>query len=189
MGEKANQNQKGQGQQQNQQGQPDQGQQQNQQVTQTWDDILKTLPEEQQKLYTDYTSGLHNSVKATRDERDDLKNQVEEALKKAEKGSELEKSLTETLSKLDKAERRANFAEQAIQPEIGCRNVRAAFATAQADDLFRKNGDPDWDAIKKAAPELFGPVIPDGDAGKGTEKDAHQTADMNVAIRRMAGRK
>lgn len=165
-----------------------QNQQQNQQQTQkTWEEVLKGLPEDQQKLYTEHTTGLQNAVKATRDERDDLAKQIKDLLPKAEKGSELEKSLTEALGKLDDADKRANFAEQAIKPEIGCRNVKAAFALAKEGDLFKKNGDPDWEAIKKEAPELFGPLIPEGNGGSGTGDDQKPPVDMNQWIRERAG--
>jgi len=168
-------------------------QQTNQQTTQqqakkSWDDVLKELPEDVKALYTEHHTGLQNSVKATRDERDDLAKQIKDLLPKAEKGSELEKSLTEALGKLDQADKRANFAEQAIKPEIGCRNVKAAFALATASDLFKKNGDPDWDALKKDAPELFGAVIPEGNGGSGTDEDdmkpENVNANFNAQLRR-----
>lgn len=174
--------------QQNQQGAGQNQQQQNQQQqtqAKTWDELLKGMPEEVQKSYTEHTQGLQNTVKATREERDELRTQMADALKKVEKGSELETSLTTALSKLDLAEKRANFAEQAIKPEIGCRNVKAAFALATASDLFKKNGDPDWEFIKKEAPELFGSPVPDGNPGNGTGQDGTPLT-MNELIRAAA---
>ena len=155
--------------------------------TKTWDEVLKGLPEDQQKLYNEHTIALNNTIKATRDERDEARNLLREALKKAETGSEAEKSLQEALGRIDLLDKRANFAEQAIKPEIGCRNVRAAFALAQASDLFKKNGVPDCDAIKKEAPELFGPLIPEGNGGSGTDGDQTAPVDMNQWIRDRAG--
>jgi hypothetical protein len=183
------QNQQGQNQ-QNQQAQNQQGQnQQNQQqaAQKTWDEVLKGMPEDVQKLYNDHTSGLQNTIRATRDERDTARHELAEAAKKAEKGSELEKSLNDALAKLDAAEKRATFAEQAIQPENGCNNVKAAFALAVVDDLFKKNGEPDWEAIKKAAPQLFGALVPDGNGGEGTNNDS-KPADMNARIRAAAAK-
>ena len=182
-------NQQNQQQNQQQQNQQQNQQQQNQQTTQSWEDVLKALPKEQQALYEAHTQGLQNSVRATRDERDGLKNQLQEALKKAEKGSEFEKNLTESLEKVNSLEKRANFAEQAIKPEIGCRNVKAAFALALAEDYFRKNGDPDWEAIKKEAPELFGAIIPDANGGNGTGGGGNGATDMNAIIRGSVGQK
>jgi len=138
-------------------------------------------------LYTQHVTGLQNTVKATRDERDTLRTQLKDLLPKAEKGSELEKSLTESLGKLELAERRAAFVEDAIKPEIGCRNPKAAFLLAQADNLFDRRGSPDWAAIKAAAPELFGAPKVNANAGDGTDNQPPK-ADMNNYIRRMAGR-
>ncbi|PKO03050.1 MAG: hypothetical protein CVU43_04525 [Chloroflexi bacterium HGW-Chloroflexi-5] len=186
-------NQQGNGQQQNnqqsngQQGNQQQGNQQQQ--AKSWDDVLKEMPEETKALYEQHTTGLKNTVQATRDERDGLKKQLEKLLPDVEKGSKAEAALTEALGKLEMADKRANFAEQAIKPEIGCRNVKAAFALATASDLFKKNGDPDWESIKKEAPELFGAIIPDGDAGSGAggeTKTPKTNEEFNAEIRRKA---
>lgn len=149
--------------------------------------FLEKQPAEVKALYESHTSGLKNAVSATRKERDDLSRQVKELLKSAEKGSDLERQLNEFQGKLDSAERRASFAEDAIKPEIGCTNVKAAFAIAQADDLFTRSGSPDWEAIKRAAPELFQKPGTAGNAGAGTNQ-GQPKEDMNSIIRRMAGR-
>jgi hypothetical protein len=175
-------------QQQNQDQKQNDQQQNQQQQALTWEQYLEGQPEEIKKLYGEHTTSLSNAVKATRDERDDLSRQIKDLLPKAEKGSELEASLNEALKKLEISDKRANFAEQAIKPEIGCRNVKAAFALAQASDLFKKNGDPDWDAIKKEAPELFGSLIPDGDGGSGTQDEGKGAVSMNDRIRKATGR-
>lgn len=137
-------------------------------------------------LYEEHITGLRNTVKATRDERDSFKKQVEGALKEAEKGSQLEKSLSDTLSKLEVAERRATFFEDAIRPEIGCRNPKVAYALAVAEDLFGRNGAPDWNTIKATAPELFGTTTTRANAGNGTEQPL-KAQDMNLIIRQKAG--
>lgn len=151
----------------------------------TW---LGTQDETVKKLYTEHTAGLQNAVKATRQERDDLAKQIKDLLPKAEKGSELEKSLTEFSTKLEAAERRAAFAEEASRPETGCRNIKAAYALAVADNLFDRKGNPDWTAIKGAAPELFGSPGTSGNAGAGTNTSP-PTGGMNEYIRRAAGRR
>ena len=144
-------------------------------------------PDEIKALYTAHTTGLQNTVKATRQERDDLAKQIRDLLPKAEKGSELERNLTELGSKLEQAERRAAFVEDAIKPEIGCRNPKAAYALALADNLFDRKGMPDWNAIKAAAPELFGAPTVNANAGTGTQNQPTKTG-MNEFIRRAAGR-
>lgn len=152
--------------------------------------FLAEQPEDVKTLYENHAAGLKNSVKAARDERDALSKQVKDLLKKADKGSELEKQLLDFNSKLESAEKRAAFAEDAIRPEIGCTNVKAAFLIAQADDLFRRDGAPDWEEIRRAAPELFRkPGSANGTAGNGTGDDASKLkASMNDAIRKAAGR-
>ncbi len=152
-----------------------------------FDEWIGKQPDNVKALYTQHVTGLQNTVKATREERDTLRTQLKDLLPKAEKGSELEKSLTESLSKLELAERRAAFVEDAVKPEIGCRNPKAAFLLAQADNLFDRRGSPDWAAIKAAAPELFGAPRVDANAGDGTDNQPPK-ADMNNYIRRMAGR-
>lgn len=153
----------------------------------TWEDALKGLPENVKALYEDHVTGLKNTVKATRDERKALEDQIKELSKKAEKGSELEKSLNEFSSKLAIAEQRAAFFEDAAKPEIGCRNARLAWTLAQAENLFTRNGAPDWAQIKAAAPELFGTQAVQGNAGSGTQKPP-ENVNMNDVIRRAAGR-
>jgi hypothetical protein len=154
----------------------------------TWDEYLKDQPAEIQALYQNHTTGLTNTVKATRDERDALSKQLKDLLPKAEKGSELEKSLTEALGKIEVAERRAAFAEEAIKPEVGCTNSKAAFLIAQADSLFDRRGNPDWAAIRAAAPELFQKKQGKANGGDGTGDEPAKTTNMNDLILRKAGR-
>jgi len=153
----------------------------------TWDAFLDKQPAEIKALYTNHSQSLLNTVSATRDERDAFKRQIKELMPKAEKGSALETTLTEISSKLEVAERRADFLADAVKPEIECRNPSAAWVIAKAQDLFTKNGQPDWKAIKAAAPEFFGAPSTTGHAGNGTDKPAPK-AGMNEYIRHMTGR-
>lgn len=153
----------------------------------SFEKFLEAQPEAIKGLYATHTAGLHNAVKATRQERDDLAKQFKDLLPKVEKGSEAEKALTEATARLELAERRAAFVEEAVKPEIGCRNPKAAYALAVADNLFDRRGGPDWAAIKAAAPELFGQRNAAGNAGTGTDGQAPKQ-DMNSFIRRSAGR-
>jgi predicted ATP-dependent protease len=122
-----------------------------------------------------------------RTERNDLTKQIDEFKKKAEKGSELEKSLTEFSARLEIAEKRASFFEDAVRPGIDCRNPKVAYALAVTDNLFDRKGSPDWTALKEAAPELFGKVTPPANAGTGTGNPPKNN-DMNAFIRTAAGR-
>ena len=138
-----------------------------------------------QNLIGNRFEALENTVRSTRQERDDFAKQIKELSSKADKGSDLEKSLTELSGKLESAEKRATFAEQGIKPEIGCTNIKAAYALAVTDDLFDKSGNPDWNQIKQTAPELFRKAgSTDGGAGGKTPP----VTDINAAIRAAAGR-
>lgn len=153
-----------------------------------WDEWLKAQPENVRDLYTQHVTGLRNTVQATRQERDDLARQIRDLTSKAEKGSELEKSLNDITTRLEAAERRAAFLEDATKPETGCRNPRAAFALATAEGLFDRKGAPDWAAIKAAAPELFGAASVNANAGSGTQNPPSAKNTMDSWIRRSAGR-
>jgi hypothetical protein len=148
---------------------------------------IEKQDESTKELYENHISGLKNTVKTTRQERDDLAKQVREILPKAEKGSEFEKNLTETLAKLEATERRATFVEEAVKPGIDCRNPKAAFALAVTIDAFDKRGNPDWALLKREAPELFGKLTPPAHGGSGTDAPP-QANDINSMIRRAAGR-
>jgi hypothetical protein len=135
-------------------------------------------------MYSKHTAGLTSALQKEREERKGLSDKIKELLPQAEKGSEFEKKLTETVGQLDLAEKRAAFSEEAIKPEIGCINPRAAFLLAKADDLFDRSGHPNWTAIKKAAPELF---MTEGSTDGGAGGDQHKSASsnsMNDFIRR-----
>jgi hypothetical protein len=142
--------------------------------------FLATIPEEQRanvaKLVEDFhaekNQALLNTVKATREERDTLANELRDAAKKVEKGSEAETKLLEQANKIDAVSKKASFYEEAVAMQ--CKNPKVAFALAVTEDLFSKNGAPDWKSIKEKAPELFGVVIPKpkgkGAAGEGTDE-------------------
>lgn len=154
----------------------------------TWDAFLEKQPAEVKALYTSHSEGLLNTVKAVRDERDTFKKQLKDLAKNAEAGSEAQKQLEAMTAQLEITERRASFLEDAVKPEIECRNPGAAWVIAKAQDLFTKNGQPDWKQIKSAAPELFGKVIANANAGNGTQQPPAPKQDMNSFIRSKGGR-
>jgi len=183
------------GQQQGQGGTPGQQQQQNQQqqgqqggTPETFEVWLDTQDAKVKELYTKHTEGLRNTVKATRDERDNFASQLKGVAKDLEEGSKARKALDELTAKYEQSQRQAGFYEEAGKPEIGCTNPKAAFLVASADSLFDRKGNPDWAAIKAAAPELFGGQRPPpGNAGSGTQVPPTSRG-MNEFIRRAAGR-
>lgn len=165
-----------------------QGQEQSQGNDFDFDAWLGEQPEHVRKGYEGKTQGLHSALERERQERKEMSRQLKELLPKAEKGSEAEKALGEMSSRLEQANQRAAFLEDALRPEIGCSNPKAAFLVASADGLFKRSGEPDWGAIKAAAPELFGRKTPPGNAGSGNGSPPASKADMNSWIRAASGR-
>lgn len=156
--------------------------------TPTFESWLGSQDETIRGLIDGHVKGLKSALESERSQRGDLARQLRDVTAKAEKGSDLEKALTEVSTQLEAAERRAAFYEDAGRPEIGCSNPKAAFALAQAEDLFDKRGRIDWEALKASAPELFRPRVPQGNAGVGTGGPPPAQKSMNDFIRRAAGR-
>ena len=152
----------------------------------SFEEFLEGQDETVKGLYNLHSEALMNTVRATREERDNFKAQIKELSKSQEEGSEAKKALDEMSERLELSERRSDFLEEAIKPEIACRNTRAAWLLAQADNLFDRKGHPDWSAIKAAAPELFGQVVAKANAGTGTATPPPAQKSMNDWIR--AGR-
>lgn len=154
----------------------------------TWDAWLETQDETVRGLVGDRFKVLESALKSERNQRSDLARQLRDVTAKAEKGSELEKALTEVSAQLEVTERRAAFYEEAGRPEIGCTNPRLAYLAAVEGDLIDKRGRIDWEALKASAPELFRPRVPQGNAGAGTGGPPPAQKSMNDFIRRAAGR-
>jgi hypothetical protein len=136
-----------------------------------------------------HTAALKNALESERTQRKQFSKELRDLTAKAEKGSEAEKTLGEMSTRLEQAEQRAAFYEEAGRAEIACSNPKAAFLIAASEGLFTKRGDPDWQAIKAAAPELFGrKVIPNGNAGTGSNSPPAGPT-MNDWIRGASGRR
>lgn len=133
------------------------------------------------------TTAEHMIPKARLDEeiarRKEFEVQIKALSKQQAAGSEAQKQLEAMTAQLEITERRATFLEEAVRPEIECRNPGAAWVIAKAQDLFTRNGSPDWKGIKAAAPELFGKVIANANAGNGTGSPPAPKQDMNSFIR------
>jgi len=156
----------------------------------TWDAVVAALPEADRALYEQHTTGLRNTVQATRSERDALAQRLSDLTKALGKDSpeEAKRLLGEMTRELETSKRRADFVEQAVRPEIGCTNPAAAFAIAESQGLFDARGNVNWDSVKAAVPELFRRPIPAGNAGAGTGQPPALAGGMNAAIRRATGR-
>jgi len=159
-------------------------------ASRTWDAVIAALPEADRALYEQHTTGLRNTVQATRQERDALQAQLGELTKAIGKNDpESAKALlAQMTTEIETAKRRADFLEGAVRPEIGCSNPGAAFAIAHNQGLFDARGNPNWDAIKQAVPELFRKPTTPGNAGAGTASPPAGKTTMNDWIRQAAGR-
>lgn len=167
---------------------------QNNSNVETFESWLEAQPDEiknkAKPLFTAHVEKLQSTVKATRKERDDLSVELRDAAKKLEKESAERKALEDSADKLDAANRRADFYEDA--PSHNCRNSKAAYIIAEKENLFLKNGLPDWKKIEETAPEFFGEVkkkLPGkGGAGSGTGEEPASGLTMNDWIRAQAKR-
>jgi septal ring factor EnvC (AmiA/AmiB activator) len=155
----------------------------------TWEDFLEKQDEQVKSLYNTHSEALMNTVRATRDERDGLAKQIKSLVKEQADGSKTKAQLEEISAQLEKTERRAAFLEESAKPEIQCKNARAAFLLAEAEGLWTKQGTPDWLAIKREAPELFGVPVANANAGRSTQTPPPPKQNMNDFIRAAAGRK
>lgn len=154
-----------------------------------WETWFEAQDATVKELYKQHSEGLLNTVKATRLERDALAKQIKDLAKSQAEGSDARKALDAMGEKLELTERRAAFLEDAMKPEVQCRNPRAAWLLADAGGHFDKHGRPNWTAIKAEAPELFGVAIAQANAGVGTGKPPTPAQNMNAFIRAAAGRK
>lgn len=154
----------------------------------SFDEYLTGQPDAVKALYEAHTDGLRSALKKEREQNKAFNDQFRELKDKAEKGSELEKELTRLQAEHAASERHAMFVEQAIRPENGCINIRAAYAVATVGDLFKKNGEPDWEEIKKATPESFGKQgnTTSGKSGDGTGDGGKPGLSMNEILRQAA---
>ena len=145
----------------------------------TFEEWFESQPENVKSLISDHEKGLKSALNAERDNTKALSKQISDLQGAAEKGSELEKQLSTLQAKLTESERHANFIDGAAS--AGCTNPKAAYKLAKADeDLWRRDGSPDWAAIKETAPEFFRkPSNGSGNPGSGTDKDPNAGSKMH----------
>jgi hypothetical protein len=137
-------------------------------------DYEKWIGEQSEEIKTgieEHYNGLLNTVKATRQERDELSAQ----LKKSKSMDEVK----EILVQLDGANKKASFMEQAITK--GVKRPGALFSIANAENLYNDKGEPDWEKLHESVPELFGASVSSNDAGSGT--NLKPQGDTNKTIR------
>jgi len=155
----------------------------------TFEDYLATTNDGVRTLFDTHVSGLKSALEKERTSNKELMSKVKALASKAEVGSEMEAKLRETLVQLEEVQKaseenakKATFTEQALQQR--CTNIKAAYAYAVLENAFDKNGDPDWNKLKKEIPQLFDHAGRRTDAGA---KQSDTSAPMNELIRRAAG--
>lgn len=154
----------------------------------SFDEWLKGQDEVVKGLVAERFRQLDSTVKATRAEREALNKQLRDATKKLEEGSEARKALEGMSAKLEEAEQRLSFFEDAAKPEIGCNNPKLAWLAAIEAGAIDGKGRVNWEALKTQFPELFKPKVPPANAGSGTGTPPAGKVSMNDWIRRAAGR-
>lgn len=140
-------------------------------------------------LFEAHTQGLRSALESERQQRRDLAKQLRDATAKMEDGSEARTRLEQATTQLEEAQKRADFFDDAVRPEIGCANPRLAYLAAQEVDAYDKRGNVDWKLLQERFPELFRqPRTPAPPANGGAGGNVPQPFDMNVALRKAAGR-
>ncbi|HUW11286.1 MAG TPA: hypothetical protein VM537_16265 [Anaerolineae bacterium] len=153
----------------------------------TWYAALEAGPK---ALMDTHIAGLRSALTSEKDQRKTLANQLRDATGKLDKGSDARKALEDMTSKLEVAEKRAQFYEDAGKPEMGCSDVGLAYLAALGDALFDARGNVDWDELKRKHPVLFAkPKLAPANAGAGVgQTGGVKGTGMNAFIRAAAGR-
>jgi hypothetical protein len=162
------------------------------------DAYFATLPDDQQKvvkgLYEAQTANLNSALRAERAERKAERNELSKQLKDlAAKSSGAEKAALEQVqaefqTKLEAAEKRADFASDAAS--AGVKDVRMAWAAIKEYDLHDRRGDPDLVALKEKCPYLFASEVRPVsrvNAGTGTGTAPAAADDFNTRLRKQLG--
>ena len=128
-----------------------------------------------------------SSLGAERDRNKELEKSLRDAASKAEKGSESEKRLSELANQVTESNRKSAFYEGAAT--AGVNNLKLAYMAATTDDLFKRDGSVDFEAMRRTYPELFGSKSSQSNnGGAGTNNKPLDKPSMNNFIRRSSGR-
>lgn len=144
-----------------------------------FDEWMAGQPEPVQNLLDRHTQGLKSALQQERDNAKTLAKQVRELSGKLDKNTEAGAQLAELSAKLETEQQRADFYEEATA--AGCRDLRLAWLAAHADGLTVRQ-------VQQTYPDLFAPTRPPTHAGNGAQQGAGAARDMNLYIRRAAGR-
>lgn len=139
------------------------------------------------KHYETQTAGLKSALDSEREQSKNHEKALKAALAKAEKGSEMETQLNAALTEIQDSKKYIAYLEGASSQ--GIVNPAAAWTLLKADGLFRADGSPDFELLKKNHPYMFTEKKPaDSKGGAGAEGDQKTGLTMNEIIRQAAGR-
>jgi hypothetical protein len=151
-------------------------------------DFLKGQPEAIRSLYEEDTKGLKSALVSERDRNKTLEDQLRDAAKKADAGSEAQKLLTNQADNLAESNRKLTFMDSAHK--AGVADLNLAYLAAREAGLLDKDGDCNFDKLKATHPALFAgaKAPPPAGAGAGNESGKVGSVSMNDFIRVKAGR-
>lgn len=115
------------------------------------------------------------------DERHALEAELHELREKTKSGAE-------SAQRMEEAERRSQFYEEAFR--FGITNVKLAYLLAREEKLFDASGDANWAQLRARYPEVFSGRATPSRIGSGLRSGAtpSEDIDMNAWIRQVAGR-
>jgi len=136
-----------------------------------------------QKLIEDHIAGLKSALESERGERKGLEDQLRDAARQLEAGSETRQELEKLANDLASSNSKADFYEAAHA--AGVKNLSLAYLAAKEGELLG-----DVDQLKERYPELFTTETnPQGNAGRSRQKedDVNPKDSMDDIIRKTAG--
>lgn len=159
----------------------------------TYETWYSTQADDVKALVDGRLQSLHSALQSERSSRADLEKKLRDAAKGQKEGSAEAQNLTTMADELAVANRRADFYEAAVKPEVNAQDLEALWvlANAKADEYFDRRGNVNFALLKERHPGLFrqAPRTPPANAGNGAGGQAATNgANMNSIIRRAAGR-
>lgn len=154
-----------------------------------WEQWLTEQPEPVKTAYSEHVNGLKNALTAERTERKQLADQLKKMSKTAEDGSELQTQLQAAVGRIEEAESKADFYEDAHAARVT--NLHAAWLIARNADLIdKRTGRVDMARLRTLVPEFFETrrAAPPANAGVSAAQAAPPPHDMNDLIRGKTGR-
>jgi hypothetical protein len=154
----------------------------------TYETLYSGLDATSRDLVDGNIEGLQGALKTERDARTKAEEDLRDVADKLEKGSEAQKEVLRLADDVAANTKRADFYEDANT--AGVSNIKLAFHIATTEDMFKRRGGVDFEALKKDYPELF--VMKgrkaEGGAGDGTSAELTSKGTFNDWIRRESRR-